>query len=66
MIICFFFKVLIESKTYEEHQTALHYSAKQGNLEIVEYLLSFEANIEVRDYQNRTPLFLASEHGLFL
>jgi ankyrin repeat protein len=55
---------LINSKTYNELQTPLHFACKIGNLQAVKYLLSlFETNQEAKDYQHRTPLYLAAEHG---
>ena len=41
---------------------ALQYSARNGNLEIVELLLQYGANINARDQHGRTPLALAKQH----
>ena len=54
----------MESKTYEEEQTPLHYAAKKGNNQAVEILVEkFKADKEAKDYQGRTPLYLAAEYG---
>lgn len=62
----FCLKVFLESKTYEEDQTPLHYAAKKGNNETVVSLINdYNADKECKDYQRRTPLYLAAEHGKF-
>lgn len=54
----------MESKTYEEEQTPLHYAAKKGNDDVVRSLINdYKADQECKDYQGRTPLYLAAEHG---
>jgi len=60
-----YFKALINSKTYNELQTPLHFASKTGNLQAVKFLLSlFETKQEAKDFQNRTALYLAAEHGI--
>ena len=43
-------------------QTALHYAAELGKLEIVEFLLKNNANIDCIDENLDTPLFIAMEN----
>lgn len=55
---------LLEEKSYEEKQTALHYAAKRGRNQVVVALIrDFKANKEAKDSMGRTPLYLAAEHG---
>lgn len=57
-------KNFLEAKTYVEEQTALHYAAKKGSEYSVACLIrEFEADIESKDHQKRTPLYVAAEHG---
>ncbi len=56
---------MINKATYDEKQTALHYAAKQGNTAIVKHLLENGANIEAVDFIDRTPIYLACEHGIY-
>ena len=42
-----------------EGRTLLHFAVAQGNLEIVQYLLSQGAKINVKDLKGRTPLSYA-------
>lgn len=41
-------------------QTALHIACMEGYQEIVEMLLQYEANVEVRDEEGVTPLHVSS------
>jgi ankyrin repeat protein len=55
---------MLKQKTVNEKQTPLHYAAKYGSSEVVECLITeFKADKEERDYERRTPLFLAAEFG---
>ena len=50
--------------TNEEKQTPLHYAAKAGSLEAVEYLVNeLDADLTAEDYCGRTPFLLAAEYG---
>ncbi|XP_065646900.1 uncharacterized protein LOC124812268 [Hydra vulgaris] len=51
----------INSKTYGEQQTAIYYAAKNGAVESLKVLLEHGANIEDKDYKQRTPLQIAAE-----
>ena len=63
-IVVFACKDILEEQTNVENQTALHYAVKKGNKEMVACLIeAYGANKEAKDHQNRTPLFLAAEHG---
>ena len=42
----------------------LHHAVESNNKSVVELLLKNGANIEVRDFVNRTPLHLAAEKNL--
>jgi ankyrin repeat protein len=46
----------IDSKTYGEIQTPIHYAAKNGATRSLKMLLSFHANIDTLDAKQRTPL----------
>lgn len=46
----------IGSITYGEEQTPLHYAAKNDATQSLRMLLKYGANIEDRDYKERTPL----------
>ena len=42
----------------------MHYAAKKGNEDVVRSLINdYNAEKECKDYQGRTPLYLAAEHG---
>jgi ankyrin repeat protein len=57
-------KSLLNSSTYEELQTPLHYAARCGSNKAVKCLIEdFNANKEEKDRNNRTPLYLAAEYG---
>jgi ankyrin repeat protein len=52
------------SKTVKSQQTPLHFAAKTGSLKIIDCLVKVcHANVEDVDYQGRTPLYIAAEHG---
>jgi len=55
---------LIKSKTTKSQQTPLHFAAKTGDLRIIDSLVKVCKDIvEDVDYQGRTPLYIAAEHG---
>ena len=54
----------IEAETFGEKQTPIHYAAKNNAVESLKTLLKFNANINDRDYRNRTPIFIAAETGI--
>lgn len=46
--------------SYDENEmTVLHYAVDRGNKEMVELLLSHNANVNATDYEGNTPLILA-------
>ena len=49
--------------TNNKGHTALHPAAHEGNIRIIEILLSHGADINVKDKINNTPLFYAMEAG---
>lgn len=53
----------IHAKTKGEMQTPIHYAAKNDAGQALKMLLKLEANMEDRDYKNRTPLQVAAELG---
>jgi ankyrin repeat protein len=54
----------LEARTFVEDQTPLHYAAKKGYLQIVNFLVrECKADMEARDHQGRTVLYLAAEYG---
>lgn len=46
----------VEAKTIGENQTPLHYAARNEAVPCVKTLLIFNAEIDARDYKQRTPL----------
>ena len=46
----------INSRTYGEDQTPIHYAAKNDAVASLKVLLLKGANIEDKDYKQRTPL----------
>merc|ERR1739848_734469 len=43
--------------------TALHFSVKEGNMEITKCLIEHNAKVGAKDIDAKTPLMWASEHG---
>ena len=55
---------LLESQTHGELQTPLHYASRNGSVNAIQLLVKvYKANIEAKDFQGRTPLYLAAEYG---
>lgn len=44
-------------------RTALHYAAQQGAMEAAQLLIAHGANLEAKDWKERTPLDLAEAEG---
>jgi len=44
-------------------RTALHYAAQQGAMESTQLLIAHGANLEAKDWKDRTPLDLAEAGG---
>jgi ankyrin repeat protein len=42
----------------KESATPLFYAARQGNLELIKYLDSQGANLEHKEFQDRTPVYV--------
>eukprot|EP00111_Clytia_hemisphaerica_P019381 TCONS_00057216-protein len=53
----------VHAKTVGEDQAPIHYAAKYNAEDSLKVLLHMGANIEDKDYKNRTPLFVAAETG---
>jgi ankyrin repeat protein len=54
----------VDQLTNEEKQTPLHYACRTGSINAVNVLVTkYKADIEARDYQGRSPLYIASEYG---
>ena len=53
----------INAKTTGEDQSPIHYAAKNNAIASMKMLLKFGANINDRDYKQRTPILLAAENG---
>lgn len=53
-------RVNVRDKAYDGI-TPLHAAVETGNVEIVQYLLSRGAKINIRDFQKRTPLMMLDE-----
>ena len=49
--------------TLDEHQSPLHYAAKNDATASLKMLLKLGAFINDRDYKMRSPLFVAAETG---
>uniref|UniRef100_A0A8C6XNQ6 Uncharacterized protein n=1 Tax=Naja naja TaxID=35670 RepID=A0A8C6XNQ6_NAJNA len=49
--------------TNSANETLLHVAATHGHLEIIDYLISKGAKLEVKDNKGRTPLHRAAEKG---
>ena len=57
---------MLESKSFVDQQTALHYAAKEDSCAIAECLITeYNVDKEARDHKNRTPLFIAAEVSKF-
>ena len=55
---------LSKSKDFTTGYTALHWAAKQGNLDLVKLLAgNYSVNVNVRSYGGYTPLHLACQFG---
>ena len=71
--LCFLYKAVksisfsitadIDAKTMSEDQTPIHYAAKNNAISSLKILLKLGANLNDRDYKQRTPIFLAAENG---
>eukprot|EP00795_Rhopilema_esculentum_P002479 gene2479-18141_t len=53
----------LHGQTEGELQTPIHYAAKFNAVASLKCLLKFGAKVSDRDYNDRTPLFLAAEQG---
>jgi ankyrin repeat protein len=42
----------------KDQDTPLFYASRQGNLDVIKYLDSKGANLEHKDFQDRTPLYV--------
>ena len=48
-------------RTYNEHQTAVHYAAKNDAVDSLRMLRKLDCNVEVKDSKQRTPVHVAAE-----
>ena len=55
------FAAVLESLTFEENQTPLHFAARNDSSNALVKLIKCRADIEARDYKMRTPLHVAAE-----
>ena len=57
----------IKNKDYQDENgnTALHYACEEGNLKIVEILLGFKCNPNIKNSANNIPLHLSAKNGYF-
>ena len=54
----------LEPLTSSENQSPLHYAAKAGSLETVEYLVKeLKCDLSLKDAFGRSPFFLAAQYG---
>ena len=52
---------LLPYRTYNEHQTAVHYAAKNDAVDSLRMLRKLDCNVEVKDSKQRTPVHVAAE-----
>jgi hypothetical protein len=52
--------------TYGENQTPVHYAAKNDADNALQELINIGADVNCRDYKQRTPLHVAAELGMLL
>jgi len=57
------FTAHIEAITKAENQTPLHFAARNDAVESTKTLVKLGADLEAKDYKNRTPIFVAAELG---
>ena len=55
------FSAVLECLTHEENQTPLHFAARNDASNALVKLIKCRADIEARDYKQRTPLHVAAE-----
>jgi ankyrin repeat protein len=53
------FQKLVDSRTVQSHETALHLAVKHNQQAVVAELISFHANVNARNSERNTPLLLA-------
>jgi ankyrin repeat protein len=54
------------ARTYGENQTPVHYAAKNDADNALQELINIGADVNCRDYKQRTPLHVAAELGMLL
>ena len=52
----------VSAQTTGENQTPLHYAARNEAVQCVKTLLVYDAEIDARDYKQRTPLQVGATH----
>ena len=52
--------------TYGENQTPIHYAAKNDADSALKELINIGADVNCRDYKQRTPLHVAAELGMLI
>lgn len=53
----------LDACTFEENQTPIHYAAKNDAAAALKILINIGADVNCRDYKQRTPLYVAAELG---
>ena len=60
----FTFKKLVNFKDFINGYTALHWAAKQGNIEVIKLLAGkYQADVNIKSYGGYTPLHIACQHN---
>ena len=53
----------VNIRTFNDHQTPLHYAAKYNSVDALKVLVGHGGDIQAQDVMKRTPLFVAAEYG---
>ena len=53
------------SRTFREQQGVIHYAAKYNAVASLKVLVEHRVDYNIKDYRQRTPLFVAAEMGTF-
>ena len=66
MYTLFYVPADLSACTYGENQTPIHYAAKNDADSALKELINIGADVNCRDYKQRTPLHVAAELGKLL